>query len=638
MLRELFGDPKLRQYRYRDLTTFRVGVSMEGHSLTDEGQVPLEIVPADDDEDFGPKLSATVNQSREETQQDRIYWVFPLSPEADGLVARLYASRQMVAKYDQLRAQNKINPEEASCLQDEREEALRLQARLRDKLRERVLNGAGAFRGLVRHGADLGKTDAEVFKALFDLAVPDLYPKLEMGACSLRSGDAEALLKAADLKAVPEVLYRGEGRLGLVVQDGAKFVIDVSAPAAKEVLDYLVHEHGYGNRETRTGRALERRFGGVGYGWEREVLQLVLAALFRAGAIDVSYQGTQFRNYQDPGSRAPFISTGPFRAALFSPREALGLKALTRAVEQLEDLTGEEVDVEEGAIATAFQRLANEELERLYPLRALAEAHRLPVVPMLEGYQLTLQGIRSSASDDCVRTLVEAGATFAETRTRVRHLRETLTEDALSLLQDARAALQLAWPQLRVRGPAGDVTAAAEDLEALLASDDLPGALGGMVRCVEALVGAFREAYADRFDRRATAYGQAIDELRGRPEWPPFSVASPDVAASLLEPLHARLGSPDERASVIESTGWRTVNLLAMESDLAAVDGLRGNALARLQELTLGAVAERPVRRVRIVEILARPINSKDDLDAAIEQLKDALQKLIDEGNAIILE
>jgi chromosome segregation and condensation protein ScpB len=423
-----------------------------------------------------------------------------------------------------------------------------------------------------------------------------------------------------------------------VAQDGAKLVIDASAPVAKEVLDYLVHEHSYGNRETRTGKAVEGRFAGVGYGWEREVLQLVLAALFRAGAVDVTYQGTQFRNYQDPASRAPFTNLGPFRAALFSPREALGLKALTTAVEQLEDLTGEEVDVEEGAIATAFQRVANEELERLYPLRALAEAHRLPVVAMLDEYQQTLQGIRSSASDDCVRTLVEAGAAFAVTRTKVRRLRETLNDEALSLLQDARAALQHVWPQLRVRGPAEDVAAGAEELEVLLAPEDLPEVIVGVARCVEALLGAFRAAYADLFDRRASGYAQAIDDVKGRPEWGALAGTRPEVAASVLEPLQARIGSPEERVGVIEGAGWRSASLLAMESDLAAVEALRAAALARLQEMALGDATERPVRRVRIADILARPIHSKDDLDAAIEQLRDALQKFIDEGDAIILE
>ena len=122
------------------------------------------------------------------------------------------------------------------------------------------------------------------------------------------------------------------------------------------------------------------------------MLRLILATLFRAGEIEVTYQGNRFHNYQDPASRTPFTSNPAFRISLFSPRQSVGLKTLTQAVQQLEDLTGEEVDVEEGAIATAFKKVAAEELEKLYPLKATAEAHRLPILSMLSEYQQTLAG------------------------------------------------------------------------------------------------------------------------------------------------------------------------------------------------------------------------------------------------------
>ena len=103
-------------------------------------------------------------------------------------------------------------------------------------------------------------------------------------------------------------------------------------------------------------------------------------------------------------------------------------------MQQLEDLTGEEVDVEEGAIATAFKKVAAEELEKLYPLKATAEAHRLPILSMLSEYQQTLVGIQSSASDDCVRILTENGKDFGETRDKVRKLRESLNAEAIGVL------------------------------------------------------------------------------------------------------------------------------------------------------------------------------------------------------------
>src|SRR5262249_22666363 len=194
----------------------------------------------------------------------------------------------------------------------------------------------------------------------------------------LKGDETEQMLKAADLKALPGVFYAGASGLGLVVKEVAKHVVCTTADIVKEVLGYLKSEHGYGNKDTRMGKALERHFGGSPYGWEPDMMRLVLAALYRAGEVEVAYQGNRYANYQDPVSRTPFTKTPAFRSSLFSPRQSVGLKMLTQAVQQLEDLTGEEVDVEEGAIATAFKEVAAEELEKLHPLKALAEAHRLP--------------------------------------------------------------------------------------------------------------------------------------------------------------------------------------------------------------------------------------------------------------------
>jgi len=122
-------------------------------------------------------------------------------------------------------------------------------------------------------------------------------------------------------------------------------------------------------------------------------------------------------------------------------------------VKQLEDLTGEEVDVEEGAIAAAFKKVAAEELEKLYPLKATAEAHRLPILPLLSEFHQTLVGIQSSASDDCVRFLTEDGPQFADARDKVRKMRESLGTEAIALLRKSRFATEQIWPRLASHCP-----------------------------------------------------------------------------------------------------------------------------------------------------------------------------------------
>ena len=637
-LQQIFDEPEFKTYRYQNYRSFRIGISVEGSQLGDEGDLPLRLSIADDADDFTRKLAEVREESRQKSHENDLYWLFWLTPEMDELVAQLHASRKMVEKYDQMRAQNKITTDEATCLQDEKTAALGYQSRLRDKLTEGMEHGTGMFRGVQKDAAGLGKGLGEILKKLFAHAVPFLYPKLEMGARPLKGDEAEQILKAADLKALPGVFYASETGLGLVVKDGAKNVICTTADVAKEVLGYLKSEHSYGNKDSRMGKALERHFVDSPYGWEQDMVRLIFATLFRAGEVEVTYQGNRFANYQDPVSRTPFTKTPAFRSSLFSPRQSVGLKTLTLAVGQLENLTGEEVDVEEGAIATAFKKVAAEELERLHPLKALAEANRLPVVPVLTEYQQTLVGIQGSASDDCVRILTETGAIFDETRERVRKLREALDDKALGLLRQARTATEQVWQRLAAHGPAPEVGQCVDDLKGLLGSETFAESLDAIAAKTETVQGAYQQAYLTLFDRRAEAYRKAIDEIKNRAEWGPLAQTNSVLAESLLAPLVGRVGADDDRAAVANGTGMGRASLTEMESDLAAVDGLRSSALFKLQELSMGGEKKAPVRRGRVAEIFNRPIQTQDDLDTALGQLRDSLQKYIDEGTAIILE
>jgi hypothetical protein len=544
----------------------------------------------------------------------------------------------MVDKYSQLSAQRNISPDEATCLQDEKNSKNGYETRLRDKLTEAMERGTGMFRGVQKDASALGKGLGEIMKKLFGQAVPDLYPKLQMGSRPLKGDEAEQILKAADLKALPNVFYPGDHGLGLVVKDGPKNIINTNADVAKEVLDYLKSEHSYGNKDSRMGKALEKRFGGTPYGWERDMLRLILATLFRAGEIEVTYQGNLFHIYQDPASRTPFTNNTAFRSALFSPRQSVGLKTLTQAVQQLESLTGEEVDVEEGAIATAFKKVAAEELEKLYPLKATAEAHQLPILPLLSEFQQTLVGIQSSASDDCVRILTESGPQFAEARDKVRKMRESLDTKAIALLRQSRLATEQVWERLAPHCLSPEIATSVEELKTLLSSEQFIDSWDAIAQRTKAVLDAYKHAYIDLFERRKQAYESAIEEIKNRPEWGPLEATNPGTASSLLSPLLGRVGTDEDKDAVSKGTSLGKASLTEMESDLCAVEGLKSSVLVKLQELSMGGEKKAPVRRVRVSEFFNRPIQTQAELKKALELIADSLQKYIDEGAIIILE
>jgi len=638
-LREIFSDPKLKTYRYRNLKNFRVGITVDGNPTGDEGQIPLSIITAEDDEAFPGKVAEVRNESRQPTHSNDLYWVFALTPEIGTLVVNLYASRQMVNKYDQLRAQNRITNEEAASLSGEKNEVMRLQSSMHEKMTQALERGQGLFRGVSRDASALGKTLGEILKKLFDSAVPDLYPKLEMGVRDLKGTEAEEVLKAANLSALPQVFYGGEQGLNLVIPEDARYVLNPAADIAKEVMDYIRREHAYGNKVT--GKSLEEYFQGTGYGWDRDMLRLVLAVLLRAGSIEVTYQGRRYRNHQDPQCRVPFTNNVAFKAASFAPRETIGLKTLTTAVQHFEELTGEEIDFEEGAIATAFKKVAESELKQLFPVVAEARANYLPVTETLDEYQHTLDNILTAASDDCVRILSGEGNSFKEIREKVRKIRQTINASGIATLQQARSAAQEMWPALEAQGKNGELRAAAVELQALINAADFFEQFDHIARLTRQINAAYRAAYTNLHEQRAVSFGQAIEEIKARPEWSQLDSA---LLADVLNPLSSRACKDEaelqESGSAILATNalrcrFCNATIGQMESDLAALGEFKTQVIAHIQRTV---APKEKLERVKLSEFFTETLESEQAVEKAVERLREYLLKLLDEGLKIILE
>jgi len=613
---------------------------VDGIRAGGEGDITLSVFTAEDAAGFAGRLEESRAESREASHKNDIYWVFALTPEIDDLEANLYAARQMITKYRQLSAQNRITKDEQASLSTEEHEVNRLQSRLRDKMLEALENGQGIFRGVSKDAAALGKNASEIFKRLFDFAFPDLYPKLEMGYRPLKGNEVEEFLKAANLNALTPIFYEGENGLGLVTKEGSKFVPNPAAPIAKEILDYIKREHSYGNKVT--GKSLEEHFQGIGYGWERDMLRLVLAVLLRAGSLEVTYQGRRFRNYQDPQSRTPLVTNPAFKVASFSPRETIDLRTLTSAVKHLEELTGEEVDIEEGAIATAFKKLADEELKLLLAVVATVQANGLPGLEALEDYRSTLSGVQASASDDCVRMLAGEGNTLREMRDHVRQIRYAVGPEGLTALRQARIAVGPMLTALAVRASSDEaILQKANDLQSLVMSPNFYEELDRIKNLTRDVIGTYRDLYAAAHRSRAEIFSKAIEEVKGRSEW---GLLPAEMHASVLTPLSSRLCTPPEDKVVLTDSLTDCVrcgaSISQMESDVAAVGGLKAGVLTRIQELTEPKNTSDGIRveRVRLAEFFTTALDSEASIDEALNRLSDYLHKLVAEGVRVVVE
>lgn len=408
--------------------------------------------------------------------------------------------------------------------------------------------------------------------------------------------------------------------MGLVTKEGNRYVPNPKAEIAQEILTYLKREHSYG--EKVTGAKLAEEFGGLGYGWSPDIVRLVLAVLFRAGAIEVTHQSRRYRNYQEPQARAPFTTHPAFRAASFAPRESIDLKTLTKAVQELEQMLGREVDVEESAIAEEFQKLARSEREQILPAMAQAKAYSLPVVQPLEEWRQTLDSVISGQPDDCVRMLAGEGKSLKEQREAAQRIEAFLArKENIETVQHAGSVVR-DQAQLLIRSTGQDLPSV-EIIKAGLADSELPARIKDIAKETDAIDSAYRARFFERHSRRREAYEKAIEEVKEQAD---YRAADLSEAEQAIAGLLRRVSQSCELApysAVDRATGS---TLATLDDDIELLPSLKAGALSRLaQRRDNRKTTEEAVEIVRLGDFLPKTQALSDFSDQEIE---DAIEKL----------
>ena len=628
-VKEVFESAKVIRINYRSLRSFDLGLTLDGQSVTAAGKaarIPVQLDSVHESEDFAKRCAAISTESLQSANKDAVHWVFPITRQTEALVEDLHASRRMIAKYDHAASQQQLRDGDKALLQTEHSQRDRLNSQLLSSLEQNLEAGVGFFRGLRSEAGDLGKDLPAMIRALAEKAIPELYPKLEMGSREVDGSEAEELLKQANLSNLPALFHGGDKGLGLVTKEGGRFVPNVKAETPQEILTYLKREHSYG--EKVTGAKITEEFGGLGYGWSSDIVRLVLAVLFRAGAIEVTHQARRYRNYQEPQARVPFTTTPAFRAASFSPRESIDLKTLSKAVQELEAVLGREVDVEESAIAEEFQKLARSEREQALPAQAQAKAHSLPLVQPLSEWLESLEAVLASQSDDCVRMLAGEGKSLREQRERVQRIRSFLSDENLEMVGCARRSLLDQAPLLD--RSTGHATPEAEVISGCLLDPELPNRFKELAQAAVAINSTYRGRFGERHQQRLMDYRAAIQSIKDQSE---YRALEPTEAESALAPLARRASETFDLPAYSATDRTSGATLATLEDDLELLPSLQAGALSRLAQLRESKKeTEDAVEVIRLSDFLPKtqPLTdfSDTEIDEALEKLKQKLYAL----------
>jgi hypothetical protein len=594
-----------------DTKTFKAGLAIHGREIT-AGDMTFQVHLAEDGKDFNG-LAAEL-RTRSQQERKHVFWAIALTDSIDRETVELFRSKEMLA-----RKERETKGEDTPALiAEERVRLRRHSDELRRLLRAACLSGRIYFRGNDRspgdRATDVGKTAAEVLGQV----LPEVFNRFKEAAAKatdVKKG-TDALFTAENLQGLPSVF----GGIGLLRDEKGKTVFRTESGPLKEILDRIEERANYG--DTASGRYLTDEFAKEPFGWDFEVMRLLVLSLLRAGKIEATSKGQTLDTVTAVEARDTFSNNNLFRQASFRPKKGIEFEELVKASEAFRDTFGSEVkELNAGAIVAELRKEVARHEDTVASTLATLTANRLPGGVVLEGAIGQMKAILRGSEDNAIATFNTSHRAIKDAIKRAVELEQVLSEPRLHDLERARKAQGTLWSFLSQESDISDeLRTRASSLEDLLQRETFFKELPAIEQHAKALEAEYQKRFNEALDSRVAAYTKAFERLVKTPGW-----------TEIDEDQQRRLGDPFERGQKRDDV---RVPILQLRADRDACGGRLSAVIAELRRIIDG---ERVVS-VSVGSYFAGGIETEEQLDAALDGVREECARLIGAGKKVIIQ
>lgn len=596
-------------HNLRDVRSFKAGLILNNQPLV-EGEVNFHLTFADSGSDFDQEAA----QARTRSQNDphSLYWVVPLTEAVHREAEEVYRSDEMIS-----RKARGAQGAEGNLVTEEKQRKLRHQEELRRLLKQAILSGALYFRGNDRSpapgSADVGKAAA---KALGE-ALPEVYPRFAEAAVRVTAKDLDALLITENLRGLPAVFMD----LHLVKEQDGKPLFETESGPLAEILGLIQNRVSYG--ETASGRWLVEELDRSPFGWSMDLVRLLVVSLLRAGKLEATSKGQVLESALGLDARNTFPNNNLFRQASFRPKVGLEFQHVVEAYKHFKDTFGRDVAaLDQTAVATALREELGRREADLADALALLERGGLPGQDLLRGALEPVRAIQRGREDQAILTFNGSYREIRDAMERARGLRDALTEPRQRDLQRAREALARYHGFLAHEPDLPEsASTAAGRLEDLLKKETFYRELPAADENARTLEKEYADRHREALESRIRAYEEALERLRGLPDW---QTLSPAQKAEVSAPLTER--------TVRENTASLAVPLLRSDTDACPT------WLERAVEQAMRMVDGARLVTVRASAFFGGGIETEEQLEAALEGLRQECAEQIGAGRKVLVQ
>lgn len=587
---------------------FKAGLYLNGRQVV-EGDIDVHLKLAEPEE---IKRSIAEARQRSQSETTSVFWTAALGDAIDRETVELFRSREVLSRKER-GAQTK---DETALVAEEKRRQKRHEDELRRLLRQALLSGSVFFRGNDRSpdesATDVGRATGQILA----VALPEVFDRFEEAAARVSKGDLDALTSSENLLGLTPVF----AQLQLVRDESGKPVINIDSGPLAEMLAKIVDRTTYG--EIPSGRFLADEFAKEPFGWDFDAVRLFAVALLRAGKIQATSKTQVIDLATSLDARNTFPNNNLFRSASFQPKIGIGFEHVVEAAEHFKDAFGKDVsELEQGAVAREIRAEVDRHEQDVRDVQTTLVQNRLPGAEVLETALDQMAVIRRGSDDQVILTFNAAYKELKEANKRAAELVQALTPTGIHDLNRARKVLETIWPFLSTEPDLTDAERAdAEALEDLAARETFFRDISDIEQRVTTLEQAYATRLTAAVQARSDAYQQALTTLRATPGWEQLDE---DQQARATEALRIRAEAPGGDGASIPLLREQTANCRqalskATTEMLEMIDGIR-------------------LVGVEVASYFAGGIETEEQLEAALEGLREQIAELIATGKRVIV-
>jgi hypothetical protein len=589
---------------------FRAGLFLNERSVV-EGDVPFYLTLAANEEEFAEAQKELRERSKRETKH--VFWAGRLNEKIEHHVLEYFRSKQILA----VKERGARTQDEMALVSEEKRRQGRHADELRRLLREAIIGGAIYFRGNDRSPDEGSIEVGKVAEATLAKAIPEVYYRFEEAGARVAKSDLEAVLTVSNLNGLPPVFTQ----LNLLHSENGQTVLKTDSNPLLEVFSRIQNRVSYG--ETATGRFVADEFEKEPFGWDFEVVRLLIACLLRAGKIDMTSQGKLVDSALSVDAKNVFTNNNVFRAASFRPKQALDYAQLVQADEYFKEVFGSSIpDISsQEAVATAIRKACVEPEENFSAMHTALMSNGLPGTSVLQQGLDQAKVIRITNDEQAILAFNGAHKQIKEAIKRASDLSAQLNEPNLITLRNAHGILQNEWEFLKAEnGLNPQLTQRATELKDVLDRETFYQSIPLIGQHAAALRAEFAQRHEEASKQRATAYTNAIDKVKTVPGWSDLATAQQE---RLLSPL---------AACAVAAPTSHSIPLI--RADIDACPGRTQKVIVEMLKLLEGA----RIVRIEVGSFFSGAIETQEQLDSALGALREACERQIAEGKKIFLQ